>query len=318
MSSTGVARQRRPGNLSVEGRSWLRSVRRHWVAVVMLAPSAVAVAIFVYGFIAWSFRVSLSEWQGLIPDYTWAGLANYAELFADRRFHIDLRNTLVFTTVFVAGAVALGLGLAILLDRHVPGEGIFRTVFLFPLAISLIVTGVAWRWLMNPALGERLTGLNLLFSGIGLDPLISAWHTSDPPIGMAFVALPAVWQMSGFTMALFLAGMRSIPEELKEAARVEGATEFQIYRRIVIPLLRPALLSALIILGHLSLKVFDLIVALSGRDIRLDVPAIYMWTTTFDANNFARGAAIGIVLLVSVAMLVVPYLIWTLRREPEL
>lgn len=318
MSSTGVARPRGPGNPSFKGRSRLRSVRRHWVAAAMLAPSAVAVAIFVYGFIAWSFRVSLSEWQGLIPDYTWAGLANFAELVVDRRFHIGLRNTLVFTTVFVAGTVAVGLVLAILLDRHVAGEGIFRTVFLFPLAISLIVTGVAWRWLMNPAVGERITGLNLLFSGVGLDPLISAWHTSDPPFGIAFVALPAVWQMSGFTMALFLAGMRSIPEELKEAARVEGASEYQIYRRIVIPLLRPVLLSALIILGHLSLKVFDLIVALTGRDIRLDVPSIYMWTTTFDANNFGRGAAIGIVLLISVAVLVVPYLIWTLRREHEL
>jgi glucose/mannose transport system permease protein len=294
----------------------VRSIRQHWVAVAMLSPSIVAIAIFVYGFIGWSLRVSLSEWQGLTPDYTWAGLANFADLFSDRRFLIDMRNTAVFTTFFVVGAVAIGLLLAILLDRHVPGEGIFRSIYLFPLAISLIVTGVAWRWLMNPAQGDRASGLNLLLGGIGIDPL--AWHTTDPPWGMAFVALPAVWQMSGFTMALFLGGLRSIPEELKEAARVDGASELQLYRRVIIPLLRPALLSALIILGHLSLKVFDLIVALSGKDIRLDVPAIYMWTTTFDANDYARGAAIGIVLLVSVAVLVVPYLIWTLRRETEL
>jgi glucose/mannose transport system permease protein len=171
---------------------------------------------------------------------------------------------------------------------------------------------------MNPGSGERVSGLNLLFDNLGLDPLINAWHTTDPPWGIAFVALPAVWQMSGFTMALFLGGLRAIPEELKEAARVDGASEFQVYRHVIMPLLRPALLSALIILGHLSLKVFDLIVALSGKDIRLDVPAIYMWTTTFDANNFARGAAIGIFLLLSVALLVVPYLVWSLRRETEL
>ena len=296
----------------------MRWLRTHWVPFAMLSPSIVAIAIFVYGFIAWSFRVSLSEWQGLTPDYTWAGVSNFVELFGDRRFLIDMRNTLVFTTFFVVGAVLVGLTLAILLDRHVPGEGIFRSIFLFPLAISLIVTGVAWRWLMNPAAGDRRTGLNLLFDNIGLDPIINSWHTTDPPWGMAFVALPAVWQMSGFTMALFLGGLRSIPDELKEAARVDGASELQLYRRIIIPLLRPALLSALIILGHLSLKVFDLIVALSGKDIRLDVPAIYMWTTTFDANNFARGAAIGIVLLVSVAVLVIPYLIWTLRREVQM
>lgn len=296
----------------------MRTIRRHWVAMAMLAPSVLAIAIFVYGFIGWSGRVSVSEWQGLLPNYTFAGLDNFIALFSDRRFQIDMRNTLVFTSVFVAGAVALGLLLAILLDRHVPGEGIFRSIFLFPLAISLIVTGVAWRWLMNPAGGERTTGLNLLFDSFGLDALMNAWHTSDPPWGIAFVALPAVWQMSGFTMALFLGGLRSIPEELKEAARVDGASELQMYRTIILPLLRPALLSALVILGHLSLKVFDLIVALSGKDIRLDVPAIYMWTTTFDANNYARGAAIGIVLLLSVALLVVPYLVWSLRREVEL
>jgi glucose/mannose transport system permease protein len=296
----------------------MRWLRRNWIALVMLLPSIVAVGIFVYGFIAWSVRVSLSNWQGLEPDYTWAGLTNFVNLLADRRFQIDMRNTVVFTVFFVIGAVLLGLLLAILLDRHVRGEGFFRSAFLFPLAISLIVTGVAWRWLMNPATGERLTGLNLLFGNLGLDPLINAWHTTDPPWGMAFVALPAVWQMSGFTMALFLGGLRAIPEELKEAARVDGATELQVYRTIILPLLRPALLSALIILGHLSLKVFDLIVALSGKDIRLDVPAIYMWTTTFDANNFSRGAAIGIYLLVSVAFLVVPYLVWSMRRETEL
>lgn len=294
----------------------MTAIRRHWVAVAMLSPSILVIAIFVYGFIAWSLRVSLSEWQGLNPDYTWAGLANFFDLFGDRRFQIDMRNTLVFTSFFVVGAVAIGLILAILLDRHVPGEGIFRSIYLFPLAISLIVTGVAWRWLMNPAQGTRTSGLNLLLGSVGIDPL--AWHTTDPPWGIAWVALPAVWQMSGFTMALFLGGLRAIPEELKEAARVDGASELQLYRRIIIPLLRPALLSALIILGHLSLKVFDLIVALSGQDTRLDVPAIYMWIATFRGNDYAHGAAIGILLLISVAVLVVPYLIWSLRRESEL
>jgi glucose/mannose transport system permease protein len=295
-----------------------RALRRHWVPIAMLSPSILLIGIFVYGFIGWSLRVSLSEWQGLIPDYTWAGLSNFADLLNDRRFHIDIRNTVVFTTFFIGGCVGLGLVLAILLDRRVPAESFFRSVFLFPLAVSLIVTGVAWRWLMNPSTGTRTTGLNLLLDNLGLDALMSAWHTSQPPWGMAFVALPAVWQMTGFTMALFLAGLRSIPEELKEAARVDGASELQVYRRVVLPLLRPALLSALIILGHLSLKVFDLIIALSGRDLRLDVPAIYMWTTTFDANNYSQGAAIGIFMLLSVAVLVVPYLVWSLRRETEL
>lgn len=296
--------------------SWIRT---RWVPIAMLSPSILAIAIFVYGFIAWSLRVSVSDWHGLRPDYTFVGLDNFAQLLRDRRFtDFDVPNTIIFTTFFVVGAVALGLLLAILLDRRVPGEGIFRGIFLFPLAISLIVTGVAWRWLMNPSTGERVSGLNLLFDTFGLDALINAWYTSERPWGIAYVALPAVWQMSGFTMALFLGGLRAIPDELKEAARVDGASELQVYRRIILPLLRPALLSALIILGHLSLKVFDLIVALTGRNLELDVPAIYMWTTTFDAQNYARGAAIGILLLLSVAVLVVPYLVWSLRREIEL
>ncbi|MFU8839446.1 MAG: carbohydrate ABC transporter permease [Nitriliruptoraceae bacterium] len=293
--------------------------RDRYVAAAMLAPSVILIAIFVYGFIAWSIRVSMSDWQGLTPSYNFVGLENYVELiFNDRRFHIGVRNTLVFSAVFLGGAIVLGLALAIMLDRKLPGENLFRSIFLFPMAVSFIVTGVAWRWLMNPATGSRTSGLNLLFESVGLDFLVSAWHTNPPPWGIAFVGIPALWQMSGFAMALFLAGLRSIPDELREAARVDGASEFQVYRRVILPLLRPAVLSVVIILGHISLKIFDLIIALSGRSLALDVPAIYMWTTTFDANNFNRGAAIGILLLLSVALLVVPYLWYSQRQEAEL
>jgi glucose/mannose transport system permease protein len=184
------------------------------------------------------------------------------------------------------------------------------------MAISFIVTGVVWRWLMNPAQGDRLSGLNLLFDNLGLDFLVNSWHAT-PTWGIAAVALPAVWQMSGYTMALYLAGLRAVPEALREAARVDGATEFQVYRQVIMPLLWPVTLSALIILGHSSLKVFDLIIAIAGKQVALDVPAVYMWTTTFDGFYFGRGAAIGIVLLVSVAVLVIPYLWYSLRQEAE-
>jgi glucose/mannose transport system permease protein len=293
--------------------------RDRLVAAAMLAPSVILIGIFVYGFIAWSTRVSMSDWQGLIPSYNFVGLENFTELiFNDRRFHIGVRNTLVFSVVFLGGAIVLGLLLAIMLDRKLPGENLFRSIYLFPMAVSFIVTGVAWRWLMNPAGGSRMSGLNLIFDRLGLDFLISSWHTNPPPWGIAFVGIPALWQMSGFAMALFLAGLRSIPDDLREAARVDGASEFQLYRRVIIPLLRPAVLSVVIILGHISLKIFDLIIALSGKSLALDVPAIYMWTTTFDANNFNRGAAIGILLLLSVALLVVPYLFYSRRQEAEL
>jgi glucose/mannose transport system permease protein len=287
------------------------------LTIALLLPSIVAVAVFVYGFIGWSVRVSLSKWKGLNPDFTFVGLQQYINLFHDPRFMIDVRNTGVFTVGFLIGCIVIGLGLAILLDQKLRGEALFRGIFLFPMSISFIASGVVWGWLMNPATGNRITGINLIFQSLGLDFLISKWHTTSPPWGMAFTVIPAVWQLSGFTMALYLGGIRSIPEEMREAARVDGASEVQIYRYIILPLLQPVTLSAVIILGHMSLKIFDLIVAIGSKDLRLDVPGIYMWTTTFDGTNYAQGAAIGILMLVSVAILVIPYLIYSIRTEAE-
>jgi glucose/mannose transport system permease protein len=289
------------------------------LSVALLLPSIIAVAIFVYGFIGWSVRVSLSRWKGLNPDFTWVGLKQYAALFHnDPRFIIDIRNTGMFTVLFIVGCLVIGLGLAILLDQKLKGEALFRGIFLFPMSISFIASGVVWGWLMNPATGNRIAGINLIFQSLGLDSLISLWHSTPQPWGMAFTVIPAVWQLSGFTMALYLGGIRSISDDLREAARVDGASEVQIYRYVVLPLLQPVTLSAVIILGHMSLKIFDLIVALGNKDIRLDVPGIYMWTTTFDGTNYAQGAAIGILMLISVAILVVPYLIQSMRSETEL
>lgn len=289
------------------------------LSITLLFPSIVAVGIFVYGFIAWSVRVSLSKWKGLNPDYTFVGLQQYTNLiFNDQRFLIDVRNTAVFTVGFILGCLLIGLGLAILLDQKLRGESLFRSIFLFPMSISFIASGVVWAWLMNPATGSRTTGINLIFQNLGLDFLISTWHATPPPWGMAYTVIPAVWQLSGFAMALYLGGIRSVSEDIREAARVDGASEFEIYRYVILPMLRPVTLSAVIILGHMSLKIFDLIVALGRKDQRLDVPGIYMWTTTFDGTNYAQGAAIGILMLISVAILVVPYLVTSMRAEAEL
>lgn len=286
------------------------------LSILLVSPSILAVAVFIYGFIGWSVRVSLSQWKGLNPNFAWAGFQNYIDLFSDPRFHIDIRNTLIFTLIFVGGSLILGLGMAVLLDQNLPGESFFRSLFLFPMAISFIVTGVVWRWLMNPATGDRISGFNLLFDQLGLDFLINEWHLT-PTWGIAAIALAAIWQMSGYTMALYLGGLRSVSDELREAARVDGASELQIYTHIILPMLRPVTLSAMIILGHVSLKVFDLIVAVAGKQLQLDVPAVYMWQTTFDGLFYWRGAAIGIVLLLSVAVLIIPYLFYTLRTEAE-
>jgi glucose/mannose transport system permease protein len=290
------------------------------LAVVLISPSVLAIAIFVYVFIAWTARASVSAWKGLLPDYTFVGLTNFVTLFRNPRFQIDMRNTGIFTVLFLAACLAIGLLLAVLLDQRPKGEAVFRNVYLFPMAISFIVTGVVWRWLLNPATSvERLSGLNLLFHQAGLDFLISQWYTHSR-LGIAAIVIPATWQMSGFTMALYLAGLRSVPDELREAARVDGASEWQIYRYIILPMLKTVTLSAIIILGHTSLKIFDLVMAITqegGKGFSADVPAMNMWYTAFRALRFGQGAAIAIIILVTVAVLIVPYLVYTFRTEVE-
>lgn len=288
---------------------------KNWLpGLLLIAPSLLALFIFVYGFIAWNFRISLTDWKALSPEFNFIGLKNYQDLLVDERFHIDIKNSAIFTVVFMFFSLILGLLLAILLDQKLKFEGLFRSVFLLPMAISFIVTGVVWRWLMNPATDDRISGLNLLFTKLGLDSLVNQWHLT-PDWGMAGIALPAVWQMAGYTMALFLAGIRSIPEEIREAARVDGASELRIYRHVILPQLRPIALSAVVILGHISLKVFDLIIAIAGKQLALDVPAIYMWQISFDAYNFGKGATLATYILFSVAIVIVPYLVYTMRQE---
>ncbi len=292
----------------------VRAGIRRSAPLIVLAPSLIAILVFVYLFIGWTFRVSMTSWQGLTPTWDFVGLQNYIDLFADRRFQIDIRNTILFTVPFVGGSMALGLFLAILVDQRVRGEAVYRTIYLFPMAVSFIVTGVVWRWLMNPAIGDRATGLNLLFDIVGLGALQNRWFAT-PDIGIIAVALPAVWQMSGYTMALYLAGLHGISDEVREAARVDGANSIQLYRYVILPLLRPVTLTALVILGHISLKVFDLIIAVAGKQLQLDVPAVNMWQTTFDANDYGHGAAIAMFIFVTVAIVLVPYLWSTLRSE---
>jgi len=289
-------------------------IRRDYaLSALIVAPSVLAVGIFVYGFIGWTLYVALSGWNSFLPDLSFVGLRNFIELFQTLRFQIDLRNTLVFTVTFLLGCLGLGLLLAVLLDQRVRGEGFFRNVYLFPMSISFIVSGTAWQWLLNPS-----TGVNLLLDLAGLDRLKSPWFT-DPKIAIYSVVLAAVWQMSGFTMAMYLAGLRGISDELREAARVDGASEWQLYRHVILPLLNPVTLSAVIVLGHISLKIFDLVFAMtgSGPAFSTDVPGIFMFETTFRGNRFAEGAAVATVMLLMVAVVVIPYLAWSTRAERE-
>ena len=195
-----------------------------------------------------------------------------------------------------------------LLDRKVRFEGLFRSVYLFPMAVSFVASGVVWRWLLNSNQGDKASGLNRLFQMVGLDFLQNNWW-NNVNTGISAIAIPAIWQLAGYVMALFLAGFRGIPEELREAARIDGASEWKMYRLVLFPQLSPVALSAVIIIGHMSLKVFDLIMSISKpANYQTKVPAIDMFTLK-SQYDYANSAAVGAILLVIVLVLIVPYLI---------
>ncbi|MFN8374226.1 MAG: sugar ABC transporter permease [Anaerolineae bacterium] len=367
-----------------------RLSRDRITAILVLLPSIIVLAIFVYGFIFWTGYTSMTDSNALQAlsgrTANFIGLSNYTTLLTgfEQRFRVDITNTVFFTVLFIAACLILGMGLAILLDQKIKGESIFRTIFLFPMALSFVVTGVIWQWLFNPN-----SGINLLPTVIGLPKGEFNWFISQDrwlefnwqnlpniiaiillgvvifvalylwskkrsqaaafvaaiailliasislDIPKAFNGLPtaerqgfnlaliavviaAAWQMSGYTMAMYLAGLRGISEDLREAARVDGATELGVYRYVIFPLLQPITLSAMIILGHISLKIFDLVFTMGGGGIlQIDMPGINMFYTTFRASEFARGAAIAMVMLVMVAVVIVPYLWSSLRSEVQ-
>ncbi|AQZ69199.1 sugar ABC transporter permease [[Actinomadura] parvosata subsp. kistnae] len=300
-----VAAVPREGNLVRRARTWLPGL-------LLVTPSIILIGVFVYGMLGWNFRVAMTDQHDAVSEGRFVGLQNFVDIWDLPRWHLSVNHAIVFTVVFVLGALVLGWLLAFLMEKGIRGEGTFRAIYLFPMAISFVATGIVWRWLMNSGTGERAVGLNRLFEWFGLPQW--QWFR-DQDWGMAAMALPAIWQMSGYVMALFLAGFRGVPEELREAARVDGCTEWGVYRHVVLPLLRPVTLSALIILGHISLKVFDLIVAVSGKQIITDVPAVFMWVAVFDSNDPAKGATIASYIVLSVAIFVIPYLIWSVRKE---
>lgn len=290
-------------------------VHSPWGGFFFVLPSIIAMAVFVYGMIGYTLRESLqNRTNSYTEDVKYVGFINYVELWQDPEFTHALSNLLKFTAVFMIGCLLSGLIMSLLLEKGIKGEGFFRSTYLYPMAISFIAMGTSWRWLMDSARDADATGLNYLLQKVGLGALQSDWYTSEAG-SMFAMSLPAIWQMSGYVMALFLAGFRGIPDDLREAARVDGASEFKIYRHILFPQLSPTFLTVLIILGHISMKVFDLIFGIATKSYVTKVLAIYMWQVIFDFQNYAKGAAIAILILLMIAVAVIPYLIYVNKTE---
>ncbi|WP_137938816.1 sugar ABC transporter permease [Chitinivorax sp. B] len=281
-----------------------------WLPKLVLAPSFVLTLVFVYGFIAWNGYLSFTP-SRILPNYDWAGLIQYERLFDNERWWVAVKNLGIFGTLFMGISMALGLMLAIFLDQKIRMEGVLRTIYLYPMALSFIVTGTAWKWILNPGLG-----LEHLMHQWGFESFTFDWLVNTD-MSIYTVVIAGVWQSSGFVMALFLAGLRGIDDSIIKAAQVDGASLPRIYWRIIVPCLRPVFFSTLMILAHLAIKSFDLVMALTsgGPGFSSDVPATFMYSMAFTRGQIGIGAASAMMMLATLAALVVPYLYSELRNN---
>ena len=279
---------------------------------LVLAPSFVAILIFVYAFIGWTAWVSFTK-SKLLPRYDIVGLIQYDRLFVSPRWDVAFSNLFIFGFLFIVISMLLGLLLAILLDQKIRTEGIIRTIYLYPMALSLIVTGTAWKWILNPGLG-----LEAMLHSWGWESFSFNWLV-DPNMAIYTVVIAGVWQASGFVMALFLAGLRSVDDEIIKAAQVDGIPTWRIYLSIILPSMAAIFLSAFIVLAHLSIKSFDLVVALTGGGpgYATDLPATYMYTMAFSRGDIGQAASSAMIMMAVVFAIVVPYLYSELRAKND-
>ncbi len=287
-----------------------RTRLQDWLPKVVLAPSFAVTILFVYGFILFTIALSFTG-SKMLPRWDFVGFENYTKLWALQHWLIAIKNIAIFATLYIVICTVIGLMLAIFLDQKIRGEGMLRPIYLYPMALSFIVTGTAWKWFLDP--------------GIGLENVMHQWGWTsfsftwikDNNMAIYTIVIAAVWQTSGFVMAMFLAGLRGIDNEMLKAAQIDGASNWQLYRRIVIPLLRPAFLSAFVILFHLAIKSYDLVVALTGGGPgrSTEMPATFMYSYTFTRNQMGIGASSAVIMLMTVAAIMVPYLYAELKEK---
>ncbi|MCY4241467.1 MAG: sugar ABC transporter permease [Rhodobacter sp.] len=283
-----------------------------WLPKLVLSPSVALIAVFVYGFILFTVYLSFTD-SRILPSFGLVGWSNYEKLFRLSHWEISIANLGVFSVLYIGICTVIGLALAIFLDQKIRGEGVLRPIYLYPMALSFIVTGTAWKWLLDPGIGLENT-----MHDWGWESFSFNW-IKDRDYALYCVVLAAVWQTSGFVMAMFLAGLRGIDNEMLKAAQIDGASNFSLYRRIVIPQLRPAFLSAFVILGHLAIKSYDLVIALTGGGPgrATELPATFMYSYTFTRNQMAIGASSAVIMLMTIAAIMVPYLYSELRERKQ-
>ena len=280
---------------------------------LVIAPGFVLGFAFIYGLMIWNGVLSMTG-SRMLPNYeNFVGLDQYAALWEMDRWYVALKNLGIFSVLYVGGSMLVGMVLAIFLDQKIRAEGTLRTIYLYPMALSFIVTGTAWKWILNPS-----DGLQKLMHDIGWATFNFDWLVQSD-YAIYCVVIAGIWQSAGFAMALFLAGLRGIDDSIIKAAQIDGASLPLIYWRIILPILRPVVFSTILVLSHLSIKSFDLVMALTagGPGYATDVPATFMYSISFTRGQIGLGAASATMMLATVAAIVVPYLYSELRSKPH-
>ncbi|RDI59922.1 carbohydrate ABC transporter permease [Microvirga subterranea] len=284
---------------STQGR---RLVRTRLPAALALLPTALVVLVVYIGCMLWTVRLSFTS-STLLPKLDWVGLAQYSRLFVNDRFVTSAENIVIFGVLFISGCLILGFLLAVFIDQNVRAEGIFRTVFLYPYAMSFVVTGVAWQWFLNPGLGLQKVVRDLGFESFTFDWLV------NPDMAIYTIVIAGLWHGSGLTMAILLAGLRGVDEDLWKAAKVDGVPTWRVYTSIVLPLLRPMVVTATVLLATGVVKLYDLVVAMTmgGPGIATEVPAKFVMDHLFERNNIALGTAAATIMLITVVAVLAPW-----------
>lgn len=280
------------------------------IAKAVLSPTVLLVGACVYGYIAFTVYLSFTA-STMMPVMDYTGPGAYVRLVGLNNWTLSVKNLGIFATLYILLCAVLGLGLAVLIDQKIRAESGFRSIFLYPMALSFIVTGTAWKWLMDPSIG-----LERSLHAIGWDSFSFGW-IKDSDLAIYCVVIAAVWQTSGFVMALFLAGLRGVDNEVINAARLDGAPTWRIYQRVIFPQLRASFISAFVVLAHMAIKSYDLVIALTngGPGRASWLPSLFMYQYTFTRNEMAVGAASAVLMLAAIAIVVVPYILREMRQE---
>ena len=277
---------------------------------IVISPSCALLVWFVYGFILWTLYISFTK-SKILPNYKFWGIDQYFRLWSMDRWHVSVSNLFIYTSLFLILCILIGIVLAILLDQKIRAEGFLRTIYLYPMALSFIVTGTAWKWILNPTLGIEKFFIDIGFENFTFDWLIT------PGMSIYTIVIAGVWQSSGFIMAIFLAGLRSVDDEIIKAAKIDGAGVVSIYTKIILPMMRPVFMSAVVILVHLAIKSYDLVIALTsgGPGTSSDMPAVFMTQFAFHRSEIGLASSSAIMMFLTDTAIVIPYLYSELKRE---